>query len=197
MRYIVPLVTTFAFSAAPVAALAQGGGERLGTIVGSHPAIGGYFGLDMNIGQIRSATGIFAGADIAVIFAHRLSVGVAGYGLANGDARVTSTGGVTDTIRFGYGGLRVGYVFSPAARLHPSVDLLIAGGSAQTAGASDRSDEVFVAEPSVIAEANLTTYLRAALGVGYRFVGGVDLPGVTDSDLRGVSARLTLRAGRF
>ena len=35
------------------------------------------------------------------------------------------------------------------------------------------------------------------LGVGYRYIDGVDLPGITDEDLTGVVANFDLKFGSF
>lgn len=165
----------------------------------SAPArVGGYFGLDSNFGSTRSQPAILAGAELSAIFLGTFTVGLAGYGLANEEATVPGTGGATDTLRFGYGGVRVGYVFKPSARFHPVVDLLVGGGETRTEGsAPKREDEVLVAEPAVMMEATLNKYVRGAVGLTYRFVSGNDLVGVSDSDLRGITGRLTIRVGRF
>lgn len=160
--------------------------------------IGGYLGIDTNVGSIRSETGYLAGGEVAVIFKQQFTLGLAGYGLANEEARVPGAAGATDRLRFGYGGVRVGYIFMPTARFHPVVDLLVGGGETRASGSLPlREDEVFVAEPSVAAEANLSRFLRGALGVSYRFVSGSNLSGLSNSDLRGITGRLTLRTGWF
>lgn len=160
--------------------------------------VGGYFGLDNNFGSIRSQPAILTGAELSATFSGQFTVGLAGYGLANDEATVPGAAGATDALRFGYGGIRVGYVFKPSARFHPVVDLLVGAGQTRTRGSSPaREDEVFVAEPAAMIEAALSKYVRGAAGISYRFVSGNDLVGVSDSDLRGITGRLTIRAGRF
>jgi hypothetical protein len=47
------------------------------------------------------------------------------------------------------------------------------------------------------AELNLTTWMRADLGAGYRFVSGISINGLSNSDVAGPVAGLTLRFGSF
>src|SRR5262245_5196283 len=159
---------------------------------------GGFVGFDTNIGSIRSETGYFAGAEVAAIFQQQFTLGFAGYGLANNEARIPGAPGVTDRLRFAYGGIRVGYICAPSARIHAVADLLVGSGETRARGSlPQREDRVLVAEPSVVAEANLSRFLRGALGVSYRFVSGSNLTGVSNADLDGLTGRLTVRAGWF
>ena len=111
-----------------------------------------------------------------------------------------SPSATSDGLHFGYGGVSVGYVFRPASKLHYLVDVLFAGGSVRpdagsVAGAD--GDRVFVLKPSIDAEVNVSRHVRAAAGIGYRSVSGVDTAGLSDSDFGGFAARLVLKAGRF
>jgi hypothetical protein len=56
---------------------------------------------------------------------------------------------------------------------------------------------VFVIEPSLLAELNVTNFLRLAVGGGYRFATGVELSGLTNADLSGVSVSVNLKFGSF
>lgn len=159
---------------------------------------GGFLGIDTNVGSIRSEPGYLAGGEVAAIFKQQFTVGLAGYGLANNEARVPGAPGATDRLRFGYGGVRVGYIFMPSARVHAAADLLVGSGETRAKGSlPQREDRVLVAEPSLVAEANLSRFFRGALGLSYRIVSGSDLAGVSNSDLGGVTGRLTIRAGWF
>lgn len=189
MRDIPSFALAALLAAAPTLSYAQASASS---------GIGFYLGLDYNVGPVRSTTGYIAGAEVAAIFSRQFSVGLVGYGLANEDAKVPAVAGGSDTLRLAYGGIRVGYLHAPDARFHPAFDLFVGAGQARARGSTPgREDEVVVIEPTVAMEANAATYLRASLGLGYRIVGGSELTGVSNASLSGLSARLTLRFGRF
>ena len=57
----------------------------------------------------------------------------------------------------------------------------------------DSTAGLFVAEPGVNLEFNLTSTLELGLGAGYRFVNGSDLDRLSDDDFSGWTATLFLR----
>ena len=59
------------------------------------------------------------------------------------------------------------------------------------------ADIFFIVEPSVNIMLNVTPMLRIGLGMSYRYVQDVELKGVRDEDLMGLSAVLTLKIGRL
>ncbi len=56
---------------------------------------------------------------------------------------------------------------------------------------------VFVLEPAVNAELNVTTWFRLNAGVSYRFVTGVTQVGLDNGDFSGPTATLTFKFGTF
>ena len=56
---------------------------------------------------------------------------------------------------------------------------------------------MFVIEPSLMAELNVTNFLRLAVGGGYRIVTGVQLDGLTNADVSSYSLSLNLKFGSF
>jgi len=59
------------------------------------------------------------------------------------------------------------------------------------------TDFVFVLEPAVCAELNITNWFRLNAGVSYRLVAGIEQVGLSDSDFSGLNATLTFKFGRF
>jgi hypothetical protein len=162
--------------------------------------ITGFFGLEAAVTSFNSQTAATSGAELAVLFNHRVSVGVVGYGLVNRDVSLSiADRSPPDTLRIGYGGLRVGYRFAPQRPVHVAVNLFLGGGEARARapGRPRLEDELFVAAPGVAVEANLGSSLQGVIGVSYRHVGGIDWPGVAASALCGPELRFSLRAGRF
>jgi hypothetical protein len=114
--------------------------------------------------------GFVAGAEMALLFSHRLAIGVSGYG---GESESD------DGLSFGYGGVVVRYHF-PIERspFYLSIGALSAAGAASDSGegtgdgANQDSDAVFVFEPQISGHLNVTRWLRVGLDAGYRLVAG-------------------------
>ncbi len=58
-------------------------------------------------------------------------------------------------------------------------------------------DLIFVIQPTLGVELNVTRFFRIEAGSSYRYVIGTDLDDMTDDDLRGFGAELTLKFGKF
>jgi hypothetical protein len=106
----------------------------------------------------------------------------------------------------GYGGLELEYITRPSALVHATVSLLLGGGEASyrsssttggTVSTQTLTSPVFVAEPGVHLEVNVTRWFRPGAGLGYRFVNGSDLPGTSDGSLSAAVGTLTFKFGRF
>lgn len=161
--------------------------------------VGGFVSLDAHIGRINGRGAVTSGAEIALLLDHRFSLGLTGAALVNDDDD-DAPGGTRDLRRFGYGGVSLGYVVAPASALHYLIDVLVAGGSvrSQADSAPDGDgDRIFVLQPSIAAEVSLSRHMRAAAGISYRAVSGVDSAGLSNADLRGFAVRLTVSAGKF
>jgi hypothetical protein len=115
----------------------------------------------------------------------------------------------TSEVAWGYGGLELQVLNQPSRLLHWTAGVIVGGGSAEfrapwyyergTTRVDD--DAFFVIEPSVGAQLNVLTWMRADLGVSYRFVQGLDREtlgrAVRDGDLAAPSVSLAVRVGRF
>jgi hypothetical protein len=98
-------------------------------------------------------------------------------------------------IELGYGGLELEYINSSDKLIHFTVYLLIGGGG--LSGLALNEESVFVLEPAINGELNVTDYFRFHAGAGFRWVSGVDSPGVESSDLSSFYAQITLKFGTF
>jgi hypothetical protein len=157
---------------------------------------GGFGGFVVRFSEVGGEFAVFSGARGGWIINHTLVLGGAGYGLAS---EISLTPGVTGRqIEFGYGGVELEYVNSWAKVAHFTVQGLIgAGGLTVKQPFTERSESVFVAEPTGNLELNFAKFFRLNVGVGYRFVSGVDDPDVTNGDLSGVFGQLTFKFGSF
>jgi hypothetical protein len=193
-RSVLPALLTLALGSA---AAAQESGPQESAIGTRLDDYRGYVELTNRFGSLMGEFGAFAGAQAAVRLKRRLYVGLGGLGLATDNARVPGAApGSSLTLGMGYGGLLVGYVSPAASLVDVTAEVLVGGGGVSLSGL-DRTDEVFVFEPSMGVELRLAPIVRLGLGAGYRFVGGADLPGVRDSDLRGFTGTAAVRIGWF
>jgi hypothetical protein len=59
------------------------------------------------------------------------------------------------------------------------------------------TETFFVVEPEVAVEANMTNFMRIALGASYRYVTGVQQPGLSTATLSSPAASLAFKFGVF
>ncbi len=184
--------------------------------------IGGYGGPMVQFTSVDNKLGVFVGGYGALLIDHTIGLGLGGWGLVNDikagyDAqdwyKSSTTWPYQDLYyEIGYGGGIIEYVNNSDALLHVTGRVLIGGGAVNYRYSMwnnygnyrdyERpdidSDIFFVVEPSVQIEMNITGWMRAQIGAGYRFVNGIDqLVGVTDKDLTGPSGMLTFKFGTF
>lgn len=177
------------------------------TLISGNIATGAFGGPVLMYSRVLDRDALFVGGKGGLIANRSFVLGAAGFGMVS---RVLAPegapeGGENLKLDFGYGGLWLEYILLPDKLVHASIGALIGGG-----GLSYRrirrgplesriveDDIVFVAEPSASLELNILPSLKAALGVGYRYVGSVDVSGLRREDLRGLTGSLTLKFGRF
>ncbi len=165
---------------------------------------GGFGGPVIKAGQVNGATGMFVGGRGGWIVGHRFILGGGGYGLVNSiDALVPNAAG-DRRLTFGYGGLEIEYINRWDRLMHWSAMVLIGAGGvgyrrsdAMGGGDVGNADDVFVVEPAVQANLNVTKFFRISAGVSYRYVTGVTTPATTNEKLSGANGVLTFRFGKF
>ncbi|UCD38757.1 MAG: hypothetical protein JSW54_04560 [Fidelibacterota bacterium] len=173
------------------------------TLVSGDLSHGGFGGPVLKITQINDELGILTGGRGAWIVGHMITIGGGGYSLVN-DIEVSSAVDAPN-LRFEYGGFEMGFIIASDKLLHFSVNALLGTGSvgqrwSDGGGEYDAADNdrFFVMEPSANAIVNVAKFFRIGLGGSYRYVTGVDDFGdITDADLSGISAVVTLKFGSF
>jgi hypothetical protein len=165
---------------------------------------GGWGGPIVQISTVRDDTAVFAGGRGGWLFDGRLTLGGGGFGLVNrvpAPPEARGPAGEELELEMGYAGGWIEYTFSPLRLVHLSVGTLVGGGGLSLAfhdgGTYGSSDGFFVVEPAVVAEINLATVLRADVGATYRWIAGVDVAGLSSSDVAGFSAVIALKFGKF
>lgn len=155
------------------------------TLIGDGAASWGGFGSPViKATSLAGGAAILVGGRGAAVLNHKVAIGGGGFGLA----------GRRDDLAFGYGGPSVNVIFFPESLVHFDVGALVGWGAARTGGVKTG---VFVLEPEVNLELNITHNMRLALGASYRHV--TDVGGSTGiaPDFSGLTGTLALRFGTF
>jgi hypothetical protein len=202
MRHLVFVILLFAF-AADVAA------QEEQTLFKGEYEKGGFGGPVVKFTSINDQSAVMVGGRGGWILNHSLVLGGGGYGVVtevNAPEGALPLEGPLD-IEFGYGGFEVEYIIHPKSLVHFSIYTLIGGGVTnfvKDVGAVTESNEqageshfMFVLEPTVNAELNVTTWFRLNAGMSYRLTSGVNQEGLNDSDFSGMAATLTFKFGKF
>jgi hypothetical protein len=168
---------------------------------------GGFGGPVVKFTSIYEEFGVLAGGRggwiINFLPDHTLVLGGGGYGLANYiEAGNRATGGERLYLEFGYGGFELEYVNRTRNLTHFSMQLLIGGGSADFREKNDEGgigedDPFFALEPGANLMLNVTRFFRIGAGVSYRYIRGLELDSISDSDVSGVAGVLTFKFGSF
>jgi hypothetical protein len=173
------------------------------TFLGSDISHGGFGGPVVKLTQVNDHFGVMAGGRGGWILGHRFVIGGGGYGLTDTVKGNEIAFGNTPDIIMGYGGVELEYIINPEQVFHFSVYTLLGGGGVSYNTDRDfnwndeESDAFFVAEPAVNLIVNMTHFLRIGVGVSYRLITGVELEGISDSDLSGIAGNITLKFGVF
>jgi hypothetical protein len=176
---------------------------------------GGFGGPVVKFTTIKKEFGVLVGGYGGWLINHTFMIGGGGYGLANiiqPDASVIKNTSPWNKyiypdegrIQFGYGGVILEYISNQSKLLHYNFNLLIGAGGVQYSR-KDRNDydedsyadELFVLEPSIGAELNIASFFKLNLLAGYRYVNGVSIAGLSNSDLSGPSINLSFKFGKF
>jgi len=201
MRYLLIIILNF------VLALNVSAQEE--TLVTSDIESGGFGGLVLKYTSIYNQGTLLVGGRGGWIINHSFVIGAGGYGTVT---EIDAPSGIFPMqdpldLYFGYGGIELEYIFNPLALGHFSVYLLIGGGSTFFASGLGHYDEdhnriggedlIFVLEPAVNGELNITNWFHISAGVSYRIITDVEQPQLENSDFSGVSGNLTFKFGSF
>jgi hypothetical protein len=172
---------------------------------------GGYGGPEVKFSSILGEPAVLVGGQGGWIIDHRFVLGAAGYGVATQHDVPTETqiGGYPSTLEMGYGGVRGAYVFWPEKIVHFDIALLVGGGGlvvrttdrVRTAQGDrfqvGRDDAFFIMEPALELEVNVTRFMRIAASGSYRYISGVEAPGLSYSKLSMPAGGVAFRFGKF
>jgi hypothetical protein len=181
------------------------------TLIGKKTYNSGYIALSGTYTKFNKENAVLVGAYGGWLINHRLLIGMGGYGNVSRHAGFgTNPQNTQNRLRMGYGGLVVEYTFMHKSLLHITAGALVGAGAVSNGYKKDyyhgdngeqwrsiNSSAFFVAEPSVKLEMNVSKDVRIAAGGGYRYIREAKLAGITDLDMRSLTASLSLKVGLF
>jgi hypothetical protein len=162
------------------------------TLVGDGVDHGGYGGFVVKFMSLGGDLGVIVGGRGGWIINHTFVIGGGGYGLAND---ITING---NNLNLDYGGFELEYIWRSDSVLHFTIHFGIGGGKVEMIDGAYVSDEFFYMEPTFNGEVNLLKWFRINAGVGYFWVDNIQgMPGLSSSDVRGITGTIVFKFGWF
>ena len=154
------------------------------------------FGATSLDGHFSSMVGLRGGWLINRQFGIGLAANVFGWDSTHIDSPRLNT-----RVDGGYGGLLLQYVIASDKLLHGSIETTLGAGALcydSTIGNRCNDPIKFYAfEPTANLELNVTSFMRIAVGGGYRFAAVEDRSSSPNADLSGFVTRTSLKFGQF
>ena len=177
------------------------------TILSGEVEHGGYGAPVVKFTQIHDQFGLLLGGRGGWIINHTFAMGIGGYGLVNKIDLDDTIFDYANRLMMGYGGFEIEIIINSDEIVHFTFHALIGGGAINYWDEDyfhnvhwdswETADEFFVAEPSFNVDMNITSFFRIGIGAGYRFISGVELVGLTNEDLAGLSGNIIFKFGSF
>jgi hypothetical protein len=168
----------------------------------------GYGALGFKFTPIQGNFATLLGGYGGWLINKTLMIGGGGYGLTS-QIPSTAPSQAGKNISFGYGGIVLEYIGLSDKVFHYAVQGFVGWGGAgyyqsqpQQPGPNInfsrfQTTPLMVFEPTVLAELNVTNFLRLSAGAGYRIVTGSTLEGLSNADLSSYSISLNVKFGTF
>lgn len=174
-----------------LAVSAQDEGDGYQTIFGKNGInrISGFGGPFFNYSVLNGQFTMFSGGGGGVILDDFY---FGGYGMSTA-ANVEYRDSMN--LSMSYGGLMFGYTHNGKKAFHPSFFIQTGWGKLKVP--NYYSDNVFVINPCIELEMNVTKFFRVALGANYRIVGGLNTDDLKFSDVSGPGVNLMFKFGWF
>jgi len=160
---------------------------------------GGHGGPVSKLTSFNGELGLMTGGRGVWTINHAFSIGGGGYGLSTDiDAPMSDR-----NMNVQYGGVILEYNAFPNRLIHFSANTMIGAGEVNYRYIDnyydDRygSDKFSVVEPGLNLELNVVKFFHIGFGVSYRFVDGIELKGLRNNNMSGISANVILKFGDF
>ncbi len=185
------------------------------TLLTGESVHGGFGGPVLKVSSLNGQTTFMTGGRGGWLINHVLFIGASGYDQTvdiKAPQRAVAhfaqeDNSITDLkLSFDYGGLFLGYINDWENLVHYSFNTLIGRGDVSYSDASwnsghsnhfFRKDGVFVFEPGIEAEINVTKRIRVSAGASYLWVGNLNMYGLNEGGLGGLGAVFMIKYGTF
>lgn len=158
----------------------------------------GMGGVDMQFSALGGSFALGVGGSGGAIFNQSIVFG--GFGIGTLLEQNFELGGTTySNTSMGFGGILLGYIFKGNNAIHPAVYLETGWGAVNMYASNVAfSDNIFVLNPSIEMEFNITRFFRLGLGGHYQITSGIsEIAGLNNSDFSGPGGKLSFRFGWF
>lgn len=185
-------------------AFCQEKGDEYRTIFGNKKiSVSGFGAYDMQFSYIGGSYSFGAGGSGGVLLDDKVFFG--GFGMGCNLSKTFEINSITiNHANIGYGGLMFGYIFNGKKAIHPAVFLQTGWGGVDlydnynTMNSNNTYDNVFVLNPSVEMELNITRFFRMAVGANYQIATGInEYESLNNSDFSGPGGKISFRFGWF
>jgi len=185
---------------------------------GKKVKVGAYGGIGGAYTRLMGEDSGLVSFEGALLFDHRLSLGVAGYAFTRTPAGPLASDGGAQQFGAGYAGLALRYSVFGGLPVYGTFGVVMGAGAVNLRHAdafsfesscdnhscrdsgdwqNGRFDPFLFVQPEVALNANVTRWLRLGATVGYRFTGGVGRFGLSEADLNGVVLGGNIQLGWF
>jgi len=191
------------------AAFCQDKENEYKTIFGdSRITASGFGAFDMQFSMIGGSYAFGAGGSGGVLLNGQVFFGGFGMGCTL-DKTFEVNNFTLDHASIGYGGLMFGYIFTGKKAIHPAVYLQTGWGginfydnynsmNGNSSYNNSFNDNIFVLNPSVEMELNVTRFFRMAVGANYQLAMGInEYANLKNSDFSGPGGKISFRFGWF
>ncbi len=179
--------------------------EEPKTLLGTVTKVSGFGGFNIEFGNIDGNFTVLSGGGGGILLNRSIFLGGYGTGASN-DIKI-DLNGIDTRLDFGHGGFWLGYDAFPSKLVHLTTAVKLGWGNARfrpeasfpSMGTFDTSfsESIFVIQPQLGAELNITRFFKIALTGNYRFVQGLNTDGVDEDLLNSFSTELAFKFGWF
>jgi len=163
--------------------------------------VSGFGGPIVEFSSIQGELAVSNGGGGAVLLNNRFFAGGYGLGVSN---RIQTDADET-RLRFGHGGLWIGYIHQPQELIHFGGSVKLGWGNVELRRSSSSflsnrllaDDNVLVLNPQGEVEVNITKWFKVNGAVGYRLVTGLNDEDISNSDVSSVNFSLGFLFGWF
>lgn len=174
--------------------------SRPKTLIGNDPErISGFGGVLFSFNSIDGDLSTMTGGGGAVLFDNTFFIG--GYGMGLTGNKEFEIGTDNYSTSFGHGGFWMGYNLKSTNLIHMVIDTKLGWGNITTKSNAlaegEIKDDVFVFNPQVYGEVNVSYWFKVNAGVGYQKTIGVDDDFFSSSDFDSPTFSISLLFGWF